>query len=74
MVNAIHAILSKLFGDSFADVALTIIQWGAFAGIVYLAIAAIGVFNIALPQGMSPEEAIIVMLPLLVIAAPNTVD
>ena len=74
MVNALHAILSRIFGDSFADVAMTIIQWAAFAGVVYLVVAAMGLAGVSLPEGMDSMDALLVMLPLLIIASPNTVD
>lgn len=74
MVNGLHAIFSWIGGDGFADKVVGVIQWVAFAIVIYLVVAALGLFGIALPEGVSSTEAIMVMLPLLVIAAPNTVS
>lgn len=74
MVNALHTIFSKLFGDGFADVVITAIQWISFAAVVYLIAAALGLPGVSLPIDMTETEAIMVMLPLLLIASPNTVD
>ena len=74
MLKGFHALVEGIFGDTFADLVLQVIQWGSFAGVVYLAFANLSLFGIALPSGVTAVESIAVMIPLIVVAGINTID
>ena len=82
MLAPLHGLLVNIFGDSFADSVVGILQWAAFVAIVYLALGAVGMFGIELPPELYNEggfdvdwgAAILVLVPLVLVASQDVVE